>query len=68
MVTTKIERLGETVRERVYKGICLSFAPFAQATLLRERVVSCFSNHQQLACWDFIAIARRILAREVDVG
>jgi hypothetical protein len=41
-ITTKIEWLGETdtepdpMRERVSKGICLSFTPFVQAALLKE--------------------------------
>ena len=53
------ERLGRTVtesyrrRRRVLKQFFISSTPFAEAALLRERVVRCiFSNHQQLACWD----------------
>jgi hypothetical protein len=56
------------VREGVFKSVFLSFATFAQATLLRERVVRCFLNHQQLVCWDSIAIALRIATRESGVG
>ena len=41
---------------RVFKGICLSFTPFAQAALSRERGVSCFSNHQHLDCWGSIVV------------
>jgi hypothetical protein len=73
MVTTEIKRLGEMVteldlvRERVSKGTSLSFAPFAQAALLKDRVVSCFSNHQQLACWESIVVVHRILARDSGV-
>jgi hypothetical protein len=41
-VTTEIKRLKEmvtepnSVRERIFNGICLSFKPFAQMALLRE--------------------------------
>ena len=54
MLTPKDERLEETVtqlesvEEKIFEGICLSFAPFARAALLREQMVSCFSNRQQL--------------------
>jgi hypothetical protein len=51
-------------KEGVFKSFFLSFAPFAQAALLKERVVRCFSNHQQLACWDSIVVAFRIAPRE----
>jgi hypothetical protein len=63
-VTTGFERLGQMVSEPdrrgrgIFKHFFLSFAPFVQAALSRERVVRCFfSNHQQLACWDFVVVS-----------
>jgi hypothetical protein len=57
------ERLGRTVtkpdrrRRKVLKQFFVSSAPFTKAALLRERAVSCFSNHPQLACWDSMVVA-----------
>jgi hypothetical protein len=63
MVISGHERLGRTVtepdrqRRMVLKQFFISFAPFAEAALLRERAVSCFLNHPQLACWDPMVVA-----------
>ena len=62
-VTTEIEQLPKTVteqdskRERVFKGIYHPFEPFAQAALLRERVVRCFVKLPAVGLLEFRSVS-----------